>query len=451
MSVQTGWDEESEIYRHVMDRLAAAKGATQALASATTSQKNHALDCMAAALRDAQADILSQNRLDVRDAVAAGQSAARVDRLTLNDRRLEELAASLKAVVDLPDPIGERLDSFTRPNGLRIERVRVPMGVIAMIYEARPNVTVDAAALCIKTGNAAVLRGGRDALRTNRALVAALRRGLGESGLPVEAIQFIERVEHESVDIVLRARGWVDLAIPRGGAGLIARVVEEARVPVIETGVGNCHVYVDQAADLRKATDIVVNAKTQRPSVCNAAETLLVHEQVATAWLPEIADELVRRGVQLRVCDRAATLLQRGAGWNQGSGKNADAGDDAKAPGTVLPATEADWATEFLDLILAVRVVNGLEDAIEHIRRYGSGHSEVIVTESSGAAEQFLAAVDAAVVYHNASSRFTDGFEFGFGAEIGISTQKLHARGPMGLREMTSSKYVIHGDGQIRT
>ncbi len=295
-----------------------------------------------------------------------------------------------------------------------------------------PNVTVDAAALCIKTGNVVVLRGGREALRSNRAIVEALQDGLADAGLPASAVQLIERTEHETVDHLITARGLVDLAIPRGGAGLIQRVVERAKVPVVETGVGNCHVYVDVAADLQMAKDIVFNAKTQRPSVCNAAETLLVHETVAGDFLPEMLSQLESAGVELRVCPRTQQVLQS-CGME-----------------TYLPASASDFATEFLSLTLAVKVVNSIGEAIDHIDQYGTKHSEVIVTNDEDAAQRFLSEVDAAAVYHNASSRFTDGFEFGFGAEIGISTQKLHARGPMGLAEMTSYKYQIRGAGQIR-
>ncbi|WP_456151379.1 glutamate-5-semialdehyde dehydrogenase [Alicyclobacillus cycloheptanicus] len=415
-----------------MERLEAAKRVTSILGMAATDQKNRALEAMADALWAERKAILAANASDVRDAEAAGQAPARIDRLMLNESRMEQAADGLRQIVSLPDPIGEVVESFERPNGLSIERVRVPMGVIAMIYESRPNVTVDAAGLCVKTGNVAVLRGSRESLRSNIALLHALRRGLEAAGLPADALQLIERAERATVDLLIRARGLVDLAIPRGGPSLISRVVEEARVPVIETGVGNCHVYVDSAANLEMATDIVINAKTQRPSVCNAAETLLVHEGVAETWLPTAARALLARGVELRGCERTRQIL------------------DANGITSVVPAIEEDWETEFLALTLAVKVVANLDAALAHIDRYGTKHSEVIVTEDPAAAARFLARVDAAAVYHNASSRFTDGFEFGFGAEIGISTQKLHARGPMGLREITSCKYVVRGNGQVR-
>ncbi|WAH44536.1 glutamate-5-semialdehyde dehydrogenase [Alicyclobacillus fastidiosus] len=417
---------------YIAHKLHQARGASRVLAVASTSVKNEALHQMADALWNNREEILAANEEDVRAAEAAGQPASRIDRLMLNEHRIRQMMDGLCQVAQLEDPIGERLDTILHPNGMRIEKVRVPMGVIAMVYESRPNVTVDAVGLCIKTGNAAVLRGGREALRSNIALVRALHKGLQTSGVPSEALQFVERTERESVDLLIRAVGLVDLVIPRGGAGLIERVVRHAQVPVIETGVGNCHVYVDASADVAKARDIITNAKTQRPSVCNAAETLLVHKSVASAWLPEIVPHLVRLGVQVRGCEQSLSIL-RDEGFSD-----------------VSAATKEDWSTEYLDLILAVKVVDSLDAAIEHITEYGTLHSEVIVTESEEAAAEFLSRVDAAVVYHNASSRFTDGFEFGFGAEIGISTQKLHARGPMGLREMTSYKYIVRGDGQVR-
>lgn len=421
---------------HVLNKLEGAKRTTGALAAASTAVKNEALRNMAAALWEQRAGIIEANAADVADAQAAGQLQARIDRLLLNETRILQMMEGLEQVAELADPVGEVLDKNVLQNGLEITKLRVPMGVIAMIYESRPNVTVDATGLLIKTGNAIVLRGGREALRSNQALVAALRTGMQNAGLPIEAIQLIEMVDHASVDVLLEARGLVDLVIPRGGAGLIQRVVQNAKVPVIETGVGNCHVYVDKEADLAKAQPIVINAKTQRPSVCNAIETLLVHASVAANWLPQVARDLLARGVELRACAQSLAIL-KGANLAWQSGE-------------LLPATEEDWATEYLDFTLAVKVVGSLEEAMAHIAQYGSLHSEAIVTEDADAAETFLNGVDAAVVYHNASTRFTDGFEFGYGAEIGISTQKLHARGPMGLREMTSYKYVVRGEGQVR-
>ncbi|SDW72930.1 glutamate-5-semialdehyde dehydrogenase [Alicyclobacillus hesperidum] len=427
------FDGAMELQNAVADVLRRAQSAKRTLAIAPTKQKNDALRKMGEALWADRAAILAANAADVAAAREAGQPEARIDRLALDERRIEQMVDGLEALIELPDPVGEQMEHFVRPNGLDIRKLRVPMGVVAMIYEARPNVTVDAAGLALKTGNVAVLRGSREALQSNQAIVRALHRGIATAGLPSDAVLLIERTERETVDFIIRARGLVDLAIPRGGEGLIRRVVENATVPVIETGVGNCHVYVDKEADFAKATPIVVNAKTHRPSVCNAAETLLVHQDVAKVWLPQAAKALRAKGVELRVCERAYAVLAE-AGLTDG----------------VEYATEEDWATEYLALTLAVRVVDSLNDAIAHIERYGTLHSEVIVTEDEAAAQQFLRRVDAAVVYHNASSRFTDGFEFGFGAEIGISTQKMHARGPMGLRELTSYKYVVHGDGQVR-
>ncbi|WP_206885546.1 glutamate-5-semialdehyde dehydrogenase [Alicyclobacillus mali (ex Roth et al. 2021)] len=424
-------DTKAELVESVRAILRGAQAAKRRMATAPTRGKNEALSHMADAIWARRSEILAANAADVDAARREGQPAARVDRLMLDEARLQQIIEGVREVEALPDPVGEEVERILRPNGLDIRKVRVPMGVIAMIYEARPNVTVDAAALAVKTGNVAVLRGGSEALRSNQALVAAIHDGLRQAGLPEAAVSLVAHADRDAVDVLIRARGLVDLAIPRGGAGLIRRVVENASVPVIETGVGNCHVYVDRAANFEMATRIVVNAKTQRPSVCNAAETLLVHAEIADAWLPDAARALVDRGVALRACPRALEILRR-------------AGIPAEA------AQEADWETEYLDLILAVRVVDTLEDAIAHIDRYGTQHSEVIVTEDEDAARVFLASIDAAAVYHNASSRFTDGFEFGFGAEIGISTQKMHARGPMGLRELTSYKYVVYGHGQVR-
>lgn len=419
---------------YVHEKLRAAKKASRALASASSAMRFQALQQMAEGLWEHREAILDANTHDVNAAREAGQPASRIDRLSLTEERIQQMIDGIKAVAALPDRIGEVMETLRRPNGLVIEKVRVPMGVIAMVYESRPNVTADAAALCIKTGNAVVLRGGSDALHSNSALVKALQDGLRRSDVPETSVQFIDVVDRDSVDVLIQAKGLVDLAIPRGGDRLIQRVVENARVPVIETGVGNCHVYVDKSADQEKAIRIVVNAKTNRPSVCNAAETLLVHKSLAESLLPKAASELLKLGVKLHVCPRSLAAL---------SSLHLHADE-------VVPAAEDDWTREYLNLELAVKVVDNLEDAIEHINTYGTRHSEAIVTEDHAAAKMFLEEVDAAAVYHNASTRFTDGFEFGFGAEIGISTQKLHARGPMGLNEMTSYKYVVHGDGQIK-
>lgn len=417
---------------YVYEKLRSARAVTRELAGLSTDRKNQALEAMAAQIWSMRKEILSANEQDVESTRQGGQTSTRIDRLVLTLDRIKDMMEGLRQLSRLADPVGEELETIERPNGLVIRKVRVPMGVLAMIYESRPNVTVDAAGLALKTGNAVVLRGGREALLSNQALVKALREGLSQAGMSPEAIQFIDRPERETVDLLIRAKGLVDLAIPRGGAGLIEHVTQRSLVPVIETGVGNCHVYVDQDADFTMATSIVENAKVQRPSVCNAMETLLVHRSAATQWLPSVVKHLQGLGVRLRVCEESRRILEM-AGMSN-----------------LEPAQEEDFANEFLDLVLAVKVVEDLDEALLHIDKYGTRHSESIITNDDAAAQKFLSAVDAAVVYHNASTRFTDGFEFGFGAEIGISTQKLHARGPMGLREMTSYKYLVQGAGQIR-
>jgi glutamate-5-semialdehyde dehydrogenase len=386
-----------------------------------------ALRSIARALRADAADILDANAHDVQAERRRGTPASLVDRLSLDQGRLEAIAEACEQVASLPDPLHRVVRGWRTDDGLDVREVTAPFGVIAVVYESRPNVTVDAAVLALAAGSAVVLRGSASALASNRALVAAMRRGLADVGLPEDAVQLVDSPERRYVTELLSARGRVDLAIPRGGASLIAHVVETAQVPVIETGVGNCHVYVHEEADLQVAEAIVVNAKTQRPGVCNAAETLLVDASVAETFLPSVSARLREAGVELRGDERARSLADMG------------------------PAGEADWAEEYLDLILAVRVVDGVDEAIGHIGRYGSGHSEAIVTRSRAAARRFQAQVDAAAVYVNASTRFTDGFVFGFGAEIGISTQKLHARGPMGLEHLVTRRYLVDGEGQIRT
>ena len=410
------------------DLLCAARAVKPAAAALSTAEKNRLLEAMAQALLDHADNILAANAADV-EAARGVIAPVMIDRLSLSPARVESMAEGMRAVAALPDPVGELLSETARPNGLVIRKVRVPMGVIAIIYESRPNVTADAAALCLKSGNVCVLRGGKEAIRSNTAVVAALRAGLEHCGAPGTLVNLVEDTSRASAAHLMEACGFVDLLIPRGGAGLIRSVVENATVPVIQTGVGNCHIYVDESADADMAQAIVVNAKASRPSVCNAAETLLIHSGAAPALLPPLAAALREKGVRLRCCGRAAALL----------------------PGVpVEPAEEADWATEYLDYILAVRVVDSLEEAMDHIARYGTGHSECIVTENYEHAQRFTREVDAAAVYVNASTRFTDGGEFGMGAEIGISTQKLHARGPMGLRELTTVKYIVNGSGQIR-
>ncbi|GIQ65722.1 gamma-glutamyl phosphate reductase [Paenibacillus cisolokensis] len=411
----------------VIDKARLAGTALQTMNRLTSGQKNEALNRMAEALVAGRDAILEANAQDLARGRDNGTTPSLLDRLALNETRIAGIAEGLRQIAELPDPVGDLLESFERPNGLRIERVRVPLGVIGMIYEARPNVTVDAAGLCLKTGNAVVLRGGSAALHTNRRIVETLRAALAETDVPADALQLIEDASRASVDEMLKLNGLIDVIIPRGGASLIRTVVENATVPVIETGAGICHTYIDESADPDMASNIAFNAKVQRPSVCNAMETLLVHESFAAVHLRRIAERLLAANVELRGCPATLRLIP-----------------EAK------PATDEDYATEYNDYILNVRIVSGLDEALDHIRRFGTMHSECIVTENKLHAERFLQEVDAAAVYHNASTRFTDGFEFGFGAEIGISTQKLHARGPMGLPALTSSKYRIYGSGQIR-
>jgi glutamate-5-semialdehyde dehydrogenase len=405
---------------------ARAREAATVLAVATRATKDAALASMADRLLADRDAVLAANARDVAAAEASGAGAHLVDRLRLGEDRLAGMAQGLRDVAGLPDPVGEVVRGATLPNGLELRQVRVPFGVVGIIYEARPNVTADAAGICLKSGNAVLLRGSSSALHSNTAVVAALRRGLADAGLPEDTVQQVPGRGHEAAKALMRARGLVDVLIPRGGAGLIRSVVEDSTVPVIETGVGNCHVYVDAAADLDMALRILLNAKTQRTSVCNAAESLLVHAAVAEQFLPMAVPSLQQAGVLLH-------------------------GDEqfARFDG-VEPATEADWGTEYLALEMSAAVVPDLEAAVDHIRRYSSHHTDAIVTGSQAAARRFVAAVDSAAVMVNASTRFTDGGEFGFGAEIGVSTQKLHARGPMGLPEMTSTKYVVTGDGHVR-
>ena len=411
----------------VADVARRAKVAAAGLAMLPRGIKDRALAAMADALDHSHDEILRANEVDIERANADGVAEAVIDRLALNAQRIGAMSAGLRDVVALPDPVGEVVRGSTLPNGLELRQIRVPLGVVAMIYEARPNVTVDAAALCIKSGNAALLRGSASALHSNEVLVSVLATAGEKAGLPADSIQLVPGVDHDSVKALMRLRGLVDVIIPRGGAGLIKAVVEESTVPVIETGVGNCHIYVDAAADLDVAERIVINSKTSRPAVCNAAETLLVHVDVAAAFLPRILAALEKSGVTVHGDNAVASYSRE-----------------------VVAATAADWETEYLDLDIAVAVVPSLEAAVDHIRKWSSGHTEAIVTRDQGAARQFVAAVDSAAVMVNASTRFTDGGEFGFGAEIGISTQKLHARGPMGLPELTSTKYIVTGNGHIR-
>jgi glutamate-5-semialdehyde dehydrogenase len=402
-----------------------AKIASRVLAGASTEAKDTTLAVAADLLVERGADILDANARDVARAESRDVSATVVDRLRLSTARIEGMAAGLRKVAALPDPVGEVVDGWVRPNGLRIERVRVPLGVVAIIYENRPNVTSDAFGLCLKSGNAAFLRGSSGAIQSNIAIASVLRDALTKAGLPADGLVLVEDTSHEAAAAFMRLRESIDCLIPRGGPSLIRSVLDNATVPYVIDGDGNCHVFVDESADVEMAIEIIVNAKTQRPSVCNAVESLVVHEAIASTLLPRLTPALA--GVELVGDDAARAIVPMGV------------------------ATDVDYATEFLDLKLAVRIVPSLDDAIDHITRFGSGHSEAIVTRDLAAAERFCHEVDAAAVLVNASTRFVDGEEFGFGAEIGISTQKLHARGPMGLRELTTLKYVVHGDGQIRS
>lgn len=403
-----------------------AKATAPVLATLSSAQKDKLLATIADYLIAGMKEICAENAEDLENGIQKGLSKALIDRLTLNPQRIEAMAEGLRVLIKLEDPIGRIDGMWKRPNGLEIGRERVPLGVIGIIYEARPNVTVDAAGLCLKTGNAVILKGGSEAIHSNRVLVNIMRKALADLNLPEDALQLIERTEREAVTALMRLNQYLDVLIPRGGAGLIRTVVEQSTVPVIETGVGNCHTYIDSEADLEMARNIAFNAKVHRPGVCNAMETLLVNQEVAPKILPLLAADYQKAGVELRGCERTLKII------------------------SAKPATEEDWYTEFLDLILAVKVVDGLDEALVHIRQYGTKHSECIVTNNYQKSRRFLAEVDAAAVYVNASTRFTDGFEFGFGAEIGISTQKLHARGPMGLEALTSIKYIIYGEGQIR-
>jgi glutamate-5-semialdehyde dehydrogenase len=426
----------------VLQQAADARGAAIDLAAATRAEKDRALLMMAERLVERAEDIVAANAVDVNNArdirqpsvgsgVAAGrsdgQSEAMIDRLTLTPSRIEGMADGLRQLAALPDPVGDVVRGSTLANGLELRQVRVPFGVVGIIYEGRPNVTADAAGICLKSGNAAVLRGSGSAFSSNAAIVSVLRKAIADAGLPADAIQLLDATTRDSVKELMRARGLVDVLIPRGGASLIKTVVEESTVPVIETGVGNCHVYVDQAADLEKALAVTINSKTQRLSTCNTAESLLVHIDIADSFLPLAIEELVSAGVTVHGDPRVARYSN-----------------------DIVPAVHEDWGKEYLSADIAVAIVDSMDDALDHIRRYGTGHTEAIVSESVTATRRFAARVDAAAVMINASTRFTDGGEFGFGAEIGISTQKLHARGPMGLPELTSTKYIVSGNGHTR-
>jgi glutamate-5-semialdehyde dehydrogenase len=404
-----------------------AKVASYILSQISSTEKNVTLKKAADNIRKFRTDIISANSIDIKNAEEAGIKPSIIDRIKLSDERIDSMAEGLEQIINLDDPIGEVISMTLRPNGLQIGQKRVPLGVVGMIYEARPNVTVDVFGLCIKTGNSCILRGGKEAYHSNQSLIKILRSSLTESGLPEDSVQLVEDTSRESAVAMMKLNKYLDILIPRGGAGLIKTVVENSTVPVIETGVGNCHIYIDSHADPEKAVAITFNAKTHRPGVCNAAESLLIHSSVAEELLPLIGKKLLEKKVEIRGDQKACDILKY-----------------------AVPATEEDWETEYLDLIISVKVIDSLDEAMDHINKYGTKHSEAIVTENYTNAQKFLNRVDAAAVYVNASTRFTDGFEFGFGAEIGISTQKLHVRGPMGLKALTSTKYIIYGDGQIR-
>lgn len=408
----------------------AAKAASRKLAHLSTEVKNRALNNIAQSLTSREGEILEANKLDCDEARASGMDDAMLDRLLLTSARLQAMAQDAGTVAALPDPIGEGFDARVLPNGLHIERRRVPLGVIGIIYESRPNVTVDISTLCLKSGNAVILRGGKEALRSNAALARVIKDAIKEAGVSEDAVQFIESTERALVNEMLKMKDVIDLIIPRGGEGLVRVVTENAVMPVLASGVGVCHTYVDQSADLDKAVAIAYNAKVQRPTVCNALDCLLVHSDVAQRFLPMVAGEWAKAGVEMHCDQRALGILSSNF--------------------KVESASEGDWGKEFLALVVAIKVVDSLDEAVEHIARYGSGHSEAIVTEDYSAAMRFLDEVDSACVYVNASTRFTDGGQFGLGAEVGISTQKFHARGPMGLKELTTYKWVIMGSGQVR-
>lgn len=412
---------------YLLDIAKKSKESSYDMLSASAEDKNRALRLMADQLMKAEDEILEANRLDLKNAQEKGISKAMLDRLSLNHQRLQSMADGLIAIVKLDDPVGEVISMWQRPNGLQIGQKRVPIGVIGIIYEARPNVTCDAAGLCIKAGNSVILRGGSEAINSNKAIIKALKKGLSASSLPDDALALVENTDRQVANEMMKLNGLIDVLIPRGGAGLIHAVVKNATVPVIQTGIGNCHIYVDETCDFEMAKNIVVNAKASRPAVCNAAEKLLVNEKIAEDFLPIVVKTLREKNVEVRGDKQSQAII-----------------DD------IVKAEDSDWSTEYTDYIIAVKIVKDVDEAIKHINKFGTGHSEAIVTDSYKNSQKFLQKVDAAAVYVNASTRFTDGGEFGFGAEIGISTQKLHARGPMGLKELTTTKYIIYGNGQIR-
>lgn len=404
-----------------------AKKVSQDICILSTKEKNECLRLMAKELLDSKGEIIKANEIDIEEAKKKNISKSLLDRLYLDEKRIEDMAKGLMEIIELPDPVGEVISMWKRPNNLQIGQKRVPIGVIGIIYESRPNVTCDASGLCLKSGNATILRGGSDAINSNKAIVKALRAGIKKSNLPEDVIQLVSDTNREIVEEMMKLNGYIDVLIPRGGANLIKSVVKNATIPVIETGTGNCHIYVDESADFDKAIEIIINAKTQRPGVCNAAEKLIIHENIAKEFLPKVVEALREKNVEIRGDEKSKRII-----------------DD------IILAEYEEWDREYLDYIICVKVVKGVDEAINHINNHGTKHSEAILTESYKNSQKFLERVDAAAVYVNASTRFTDGSEFGFGAEIGISTQKLHARGPMGLKELTTTKYIIYGNGQIR-
>lgn len=419
--------DKIDINETITQQAILAKKASQKLATLSSLDKNKALIAMAQALETKASTILEENNIDMENGRQKGLSASLLDRLLLTTERIDQMAQGLRQIANLSDPVGNGINSRRRPNGLDIRCIRVPFGLVGIVYEARPNVTADAIGLCLKSGNAVILRGGSEAIHSNKILASILAEAAYSAGIPQGAIQFISITEHSAVDVMMKLNKYIDVIIPRGGAGLIQRVVENSTVPVIETGVGICHVYVDKYAEQALATKIILNAKTSRPAVCNAIETVLIDEDIATEYLPQICQALAEAKVEIRGCQKSISICP-----------------------TIKEATEDDWSTEYGDLIISIKIVSNIDEAIEHINMYGSGHSEAIITQNYNHALKFQRLIDAAAVYVNASTRFTDGNEFGFGAEIGISTQKLHARGPMGLEALTTMKYLIYGEGQIR-
>ncbi len=419
--------EKIDLKSYASDIAKRAKLAADKLTGVSVGQKELALSKMAELIRKHKKEIQQANEKDIEAGRQAGLSSAMLDRLTLTDKRVEAMAVSIEQVAAQKDPVGQVITGYLRPNGLRIEKVRVPIGVIAIIYESRPNVTADAASLCLRASNAVILRGGKEAIHSNKAIANVLREALGLAGLNIDIVQLVETTDRQLVGELLKLNQYIDLVIPRGGESLIRAVVEQSTIPVIKHYAGNCHIYVDKVCDEKLARDIIINAKCQRPGVCNAVETVLFHKDISERFIPRICDELVRRGVEIRGCERTVGLFDK-----------------------ATKASEEDWFTEYLDLKLAVRVVDDIEQAIEHINKYGSHHTEAILTEDIFAAEYFTNRVDSASIMVNASTRFSDGFEYGLGAEIGISTDKLHARGPMGAEDLTTYKYIVTGQGQIR-